>query len=149
MGAKKTMKTPRVVLDTNCIVSALLFSKGNVSWLRDAWMRQRFVPLVSHDSANELIRVLNYPKFQLNKNEQEIILAEFLPYAEVVRIKTVPKNLPALRDLNDLMFFSLAVLGNADALISGDAHILQVKSQLGRIPVLTVTEFAAWLEKRE
>jgi hypothetical protein len=47
------------------------------------------------------------------------------------------------------MFFSLAVLGNADALISGDAHILQVKSQIGRIPVLTVTEFAAWLEKRE
>lgn len=143
------MKTPRVVLDTNCIVSALLFSKGSVSWLKDGWMCHRFMPLVSHDTANELIRVLNYPKFQLDKNEQEIILADFLPYAEVVHIKSVPPNLPALRDPNDLMFFSLAVFGNADALISGDAHILQLKSQLGRIPVLTVTEFAAWLEKRE
>ena len=143
------MKTPRVVLDTNCIVSALLFSKGSVGWLKDAWMRRRFIPFTSHDTAGELIKVLNYPKFQLDKNEQEIILADFLPYAEVVRIKIVPKNLPALQDPDDLMFLSLAVLGNADALISGDAHILKVKSQLGRIPVLTVTEFAAWLEKRE
>ena len=143
------MKTLRVVLDTNCIVSALLFSKGSVSWLKDAWMRRRFIPLASHDTASELIKVLNYPKFQLDKNEQEIILADFLPYAEVVRIKTVPPNLPALRDPDDLMFLSLAVFGNADALISGDAHILKVKSQLGRIPVLTVTEFAAWLEKRK
>ena len=142
------MKTPRVVLDTNCIVSALLFSKGSISWLRDAWMRQRFIPLVSHDTANELIRVLNYPKFQLDKNEQEIILADFLPYAEVVRIKSVPQNLPVLEDPDDLMFLSLAVFGNADALISGDAHILKVKSQLDRIPILTMTEFAAWLEKR-
>jgi uncharacterized protein len=149
MGAKKTMKTPRVVLDTNCIVSALLFSRGSVSWLKDAWMRQRFIPLVSHDTASELIKVLSYPKFQLDKNEQEIILTDFLPYTEVVRIKIVPKNLPALQDPDDLMFLSLAVFGNADALISGDAHILKVKSQLGRIPILTVTEFAAWLEKRK
>ena len=143
------MKTPRVVLDTNCIVSALLFSKGSAGWLRDAWMHQRFIPLVSHDTASELIKVLSYPKFQLAKNEQEIILADFLPYAEVVRIKIVPHNLPALQDPDDLMFLSLAVFGNADALISGDAHILKVKSQLGRISVLTVNEFAAWLEKRE
>jgi len=143
------MKIPRVVLDTNSIVSALLFSKGSVGWIKGALMRRRFIPLTSRDTAGELIKVLNYPKFQLDKNEQEIILADFLPYAEVVRIKIVPINLPALRDPDDLMFLSLAVLGNADALISGDAHILKVKSQLGRIPVLTVTEFAAWLEKRE
>jgi putative PIN family toxin of toxin-antitoxin system len=147
MVAKETMKTPRVVLDTNCIVSALLFSKGSLAWLRDAWMRQRFIPLVSRDTAGELMRVLNYPKFQLDKNEQEIILADFLPYAEVVHIKIAPENLPALRDPDDLIFLSLAVTGNADVIVSGDAHLLAVKSQLGRIPVLTVTEFAAWLEE--
>ncbi len=148
MGAKKPMKTARVVLDTNCIISALLFSKGSLGWLRDTWMRQRFIPLVSRDTADELIRVLNYPKFKLNKNEQEIILADFLPYAEVVQIETIPKNLPDLRDQNDLIFLSLAVCGSADALVSGDAHILALKSQFGRIPVLTVAEFAVWLEER-
>jgi putative PIN family toxin of toxin-antitoxin system len=147
MGAKGTMKKPRVVLDTNCLVSALLFSKGKLSWLRDAWMCQRFIPLISRDTASELIRVLNYPKFQLDKKEQEIILAEFLPYAEVVHIKIVPKNLPKLRDPDDLIFLELAVYGNAEALVSGDAHLLAVESQLAPINVLTVTEFAAWLEE--
>ncbi len=148
MGTKRTMKKPRVVLDTNCIVSALLFAKGNLSWLRDAWMRQRFIPLISRDTANELIRVLNYPKFKLDKNEQEIILTEFLPYAEVVHIEIVPKNLPTLQDPDDLIFLELAIYGNAEALITGDAHLLAVKSELGPINVLTVAEFAAWLEEQ-
>jgi uncharacterized protein len=148
MGAKEPMKTPRVVLDTNCIVSALLFSAGSLVWLRDAWMRQRFIPLVCRDTADELIRVLNYPKFQLDKNEQEILLADFLPYAEVVHIENVPEKLPALQDPDDIIFLSLAIIGEADAIVSGDAHLLAVKSQFDRIPVLTVTEFAAWLESR-
>jgi putative PIN family toxin of toxin-antitoxin system len=149
MGEKETMKTPRVVLDTNCVVSALLFSKGSLAWLRDAWIRQRFIPLSSRDTTAELMRVLSYPKFQLNKDEQEIFLADFLPYTEVVNIKTVPKNLPVLRDPDDLMFPLLAIVGNADALVSGDAHLLVLKSQLGRISVLKVTEFATWLADRK
>ena len=143
------MKTACVVLDTNCIVSALLFSQGSLGWLRDNWMRQRFIPLVSRDTADELIRVLKYPKFKLDQKEQEIILADFLPYAEVVHIKTPPENLPAIKDQDDLIFLSLAVFGNADALVSGDAHILEVKCQLGKIPVLTVAEFAVWLDEHD
>jgi len=63
----------------------------------------------------------------------------------VVHIETAPKNLPALRDPDDLIFLDLAVYGNADALISGDGDLLAVKSQLGPINVFTVAEFAAWL----
>ena len=35
----------RLVLDTNVLVSALLFPTGAVSWLRDAWQAQAVVPL--------------------------------------------------------------------------------------------------------
>jgi uncharacterized protein len=79
MGKKPPIiKPPRVVLDTNCLISALLFSKGKLSWLRDAWQRERFTPLASRDTVEELIRVLAYPKFKLNKDELEILLADFL-----------------------------------------------------------------------
>ena len=101
MGAKEMIKTPRVVLDTNCVVSALLFSKGNARWLADAWMRQRFIPLISRDTASELIRVLSYPKFQLADGEQELLLADFLPYAEVVHIKKGTQKLPKIGDPDD------------------------------------------------
>ena len=62
-------KPPRVVLDTNCLISALLFSKGQLSWLRHAWQNGRCIPLVSRATIEELLRVLAYPKFKLNQYE--------------------------------------------------------------------------------
>ena len=146
MGKKSPVnKPPCVVLDTNCLISALLFSNGKLSWLRDAWQSSRFTPLASRDTVEELIRVFAYPKFKLNKNAQEILLADFLPYAETVQITEIPSGLPALRDPDDVMFLKLAVTAKADALISGDKDIHAVKHQLDGIPILTVAEFAEWL----
>jgi len=148
MGKKSQMnKPPRVVLDTNCLISALLFSNGKLSWLRDAWQSKRFIPLVSRDTVEELIRVFAYPKFQLNKIEQEILLADFLPYAETVQIAEIPSGLPTLRDPDDVMFITLAVTAKAEALISGDKDIHAVKHQLDGIPIFTVGEFAEWLSE--
>ena len=73
------MTRPRVVLDTNCLVSALIFSRGCFAWLREAWQGGRCVPLASRDTVGELLRVLNYPKFKLSRDEQEALLAEFCP----------------------------------------------------------------------
>jgi putative PIN family toxin of toxin-antitoxin system len=146
LGKKSPVnKLPRVVLDTNCLISALLFSNGKLSWLRDAWQSGRFTPLASRDTVEELIRVFAYPKFKLNKDEQEILLADFLPYVETVQITGIPSGLPALRDPDDVIFLELAVTAKADALISGDKDIHAVKHQLDGIPILTVAEFAEWL----
>jgi predicted nucleic acid-binding protein len=49
---------PRVVLDTNVVLSALLFRGGPTARLRDAWQNGRFVPLASTITADELVRVL-------------------------------------------------------------------------------------------
>lgn len=116
-------KPPRVVLDTNCLISALLFSNGKLSWLRAAWQSERFIPLASRDTVEELIRVFVYPKFKLNKNEQKILLADFLPYAETVQIAEIPSGLPTLRNLDDVIFLKLAATAKADALISDDKDI--------------------------
>ena len=55
------MSVPRIVIDTNCLVSALIFSWGKLAWLRQSWQSGRIKPLVSRQTANELIRVLAYP----------------------------------------------------------------------------------------
>ena len=34
------MNPPRLVLDTNVLLSALLFSSGTLTWLRRAWQRR-------------------------------------------------------------------------------------------------------------
>lgn len=139
------MSVPRVVLDTNCLVSALIFSRGRFAWLREAWQAKRFLALASHDTVSELLRLLAYPKFKLTRNEQETLLAEFLPYVETVKIDRTPEGLPDIRDADDIIFLVLADAGRADALVSGDGDIQAVRDQF-HIPILTVAEFADWLQ---
>lgn len=117
------MPVPRLVLDTNTVLSALLFSNGRLVWLRQAWQAQRFVPLVSRATVEELIRVLAYPKFKLTAAEREDLLADYLPFCETANVPDLT-NLPACRDAADMPFLALTLAAKADALVSGDADLL-------------------------
>jgi putative PIN family toxin of toxin-antitoxin system len=117
------MAVPRLVLDTNTVLSALLFSNGRIAWLRRAWQAQRFVPLVSRATAEELIRVLAYPEFKLTVAEREDLLGDYLSFCETADVPA-SANLPACRDAADKPFLALALVAKADALVSGDADLL-------------------------
>ncbi|ASF45047.1 putative toxin-antitoxin system toxin component, PIN family [Methylovulum psychrotolerans] len=136
----------RIVLDTNCIISALLFSKQKLAWLRHSWQND-ITALTSKDTAGELVRVLAYPKFKLTKPEQQLLLDEFLPYTETIAITTLPEGLPTIRDQADQKFLVLAVIGQAEALVTGDADILEIQADFHTPPIMTLAEFKAWLEK--
>jgi len=113
----------RVVFDTNTVVSALLFGHGQLSWLREHWRSGEVTALVSRPTIDELIRVLAYPKFDLNKAEIEALLADYVPFTSTV---TVPPQLqsPRCSDMNDQMFVDLAIQGQADILVTGDNVLL-------------------------
>ena len=133
--------TRRVVLDTNIVLSALLFNAGRLAWIRHAWQHGQLQPLVCRDTVNELLRVLAYPKFELSAQEQKDLLGDFLPYAEVIMLPTPWPDLPACRDEKDRVFLVLAHAGKADALVTGDADILAMRDVFpGR--VLTADELA-------
>ena len=133
------MKSSRVVFDTNVVVSALLFSAGRLAWLREAWRTGRAIPLVSRDTTQELIRVLGYPKFRLTAEEQRTLLADYLPFAEIVATPKA-RRLPDCRDPGDVPFLHLAAVAQADALVTGDEDLLALKRRF-RIPVMTAEEF--------
>ncbi len=116
------------LLDTNVALSALLFETGRLAWIRQAWQRQQLQPLVCTATARELIRALGYPKFQLTQTEQQHLLADFLPYAQVVEIPDPWPVLPACRDAKDQIFLVLAKVGNAQALVTGDRDLLAMQS---------------------
>lgn len=132
---------PRVVLDTNVVLSALLFGGGPTAQVRAAWMAGRFVPLASAATARELVRVLAYPKFRLAADEQQDLLADYLPSVQVVRIPVPPPVAPPCRDPFDLPFLHLAIAGKADALVSGDKDLLALAGRRGLCPVLSVEAF--------
>ena len=140
------MTTPaRVVLDTNVVVSALLFGGGASHRLRAAWQSGRILPLASTATARELIRVLAYPKFGLAPTEQEDLLADYLPWVSVIRIPEPPPRVPACRDPFDVPFLHLAVAGRARSLVTGDRALLELAGGIGPCVILTLEAFTASL----
>jgi putative PIN family toxin of toxin-antitoxin system len=116
----------RVVFDTNVVLSALLFH-GRLSWLVGHWQAGNCVPLVSHETAAELTRILAYPKFRLTAEEQLEALANYIPYCEAVGIA---KSCPVLcRDAKDQPLLDLAQSGRADLLVTGDEDLLVLAGQ--------------------
>ena len=89
----------RVVIDTNLIISALVFSQGKPAMLRRAWQHELFQPLISKATATELIRALNYPKFKLASHEQNELLADYLPWCQSVVIPNPAPKTPACKDV--------------------------------------------------
>lgn len=143
---KRGARPPRVVLDTNIVVSALLFSRSPAAQLRQAWHAGRFQPLASRVTAAELIRVLAYPKFKLSADDQAELLADYLPYTEAVAIPDPPPNVPPCRDPHDLPFLHLAVAGRADAPVSGDADLPALAGPAS-LRILTLGEFLTSLQE--
>ena len=84
-----------------------------------------------------------YPKFNLNKAEQALLLADFLPYAETVIIEQIPDGLPIIHDPDDQKFLLLAVVGQAEVLVTGDADILAIQSSFHTPPIMTLAEYKA------
>lgn len=134
----------RVVLDTNVVLSALVFRGGAAGQVRLAWQRGWVLPLASTATVQELVRVLAYPKFLLSKAEQDELMADYLPYAETVRIPQPPPLVPNCRDVLDVPFMHLALAGKAQVLVSGDRDLLAIAAEFERVslcPILTLDAF--------
>ncbi len=93
---------------------------------RTLWTTGRIQPYASKETVQELIRVLSGKKFKLNSQEQESLLTDYLPFAQVTNAspRAGHASLPICRDLRDQMFLVLAELGQVDYLVSGDQDLL-------------------------
>lgn len=134
----KKLMPLRVVLDTNALISALLFG-GRSGLLRDLWKSGRIIPLVSKETFAEFRKVLSYPKFKLSQREiRSILNEEILPFVEAV--ESVEQVTGVCRDPHDDMFLAAAAGGGAEYLVSGDQDLL-VLENFGKTRIVTVTEF--------
>jgi putative PIN family toxin of toxin-antitoxin system len=126
VGARKGVSR-RVVFDTTTVVSALLFTNGRLSWFRQHWREHGCVPLISRATAEELMRVLSYPKFRLSPEDRREVLADYLPHCEA--IEPAERCSTVCRDPNDQPFLDLAQCGKAHVLVSGDQDLLSLSGR--------------------
>ncbi len=129
----------RVVVDTNLVLSALVFS-GSLVRLRLAWQNHRFIPLASQATMTERIQVLAYPKFKLTPAEQADLLSDYLPFCDTVRLPDVLPPIPECRDPFDVPFLVLALVGKADYLVTGDQDLLCLADQFA-CPIMRAEDF--------
>jgi len=136
----------RAVLDTNVVISALVFRRGPTATLRQDWMAERFTPISDRPCASELIRGLAYPKFRLGREEIHALLADYLPFCEVVAALARSKmELPVCSDPDDQKFIDLADRGQAEVLVTGDRALLDLAGRT-RFAIEGPEEFLRRLE---
>ncbi|MBI5025666.1 MAG: putative toxin-antitoxin system toxin component, PIN family [Nitrospirae bacterium] len=121
---KKEKAVRKVVLDTNTLVSALLF-RGELSKIVDLWKNGSIVPMFSRETFREFKTVLEYPKFSLTEQEIKVIIEEeVLPYSEVIEITDKIKRV--CRDADDDKFIACALSASADLIVTGDKDLLDI-----------------------
>jgi putative PIN family toxin of toxin-antitoxin system len=133
----------RVVLDTNVVLSALVFNSATSRQLRAAWQSGQLLPFACTATVQELMRVLAYPKFKLTPTEQRELLADYVPFVAVVQMPDPPPGVPACRDTQDEVFMQLALVAGAEALVSGDQDLLALAGTMERelgCPIWTVQQ---------
>ncbi len=114
--------TNRFVVDTNVLISALLF-KNSVPFRAIELAEKQGTILYSEATLNELERVLNRKKFNkyLSLEERQVFLLKFISASELV---SITEKIAVCRDEKDNKFLELAVSGNANVIITGDLDLL-------------------------
>ena len=134
---------PRAVLDTNVLVSALITPAGASARLLTELRAGAFELILSPALLVELCEVLERPKLR-----RYVTPAEADAYVELLRrdgivVDDPPStDSPVSRDPDDQYLVDLASSERVDALVSGDARLLELGDSL---PVMTPADFLARL----
>jgi putative PIN family toxin of toxin-antitoxin system len=124
----------RAVLDTNVFISALF--GGRPEDVYRAALRGQFILITSPAILTELARTLR-DKFSLPESDITAYIRQIARTAKVVRPDT---RLAVVADDADNRVLECAVVGNADVIVSGDRHLLELREYSG-IPVVRPMDF--------
>lgn len=138
----------RLVLDTNVVASGLLW-EGTPARLIDAAQADEVELLTSRALLAELARILRRTKFRKAIAASGLTLDELvLGYADLATIVDPPPIAPTiLNDPDDDHVLACAVAAQADLIVSGDTHLLNLKAYQS-IPTVTPAEALTRLLQR-
>ncbi len=130
----------RVIIDTNVLISALLYERSLPYQLIASWRQGRFTLLTSTEQLDEMRRVTRYPKIRarLTPALAGRLINDLKAVADV--FVTLPE-VSVCRDPWDIYLLATIEVGHADILITGDkADLLSLGSHAGA-SIVTVRQF--------
>ncbi|MBI1869969.1 MAG: putative toxin-antitoxin system toxin component, PIN family [Chlamydiae bacterium] len=131
------MSIIKVVLDTNILISAIVFG-GKPKKILEMAIKGKISIAVSHPLIQELRGVLEGNKFQYPEEATEIILTELISVGEMVspteKISVISNDPP------DNRILECAITAKANCIVSGDHDLFTLKEFQG-IPIYTADQF--------
>ena len=130
----------RIVLDTNVLVSGLMFPSGAPGRIVGAGFDAQFDVVSSREQLEEIARVLAYPKIRRVLKWDEHRVEQFVEglYLKMDMVTSGSFAVEDLRDATDLPILAALVSANADVLVTGDRDLLVLRD---RYNVETPAEF--------
>jgi putative PIN family toxin of toxin-antitoxin system len=140
------MKSERVVIDTNVLISAALDDQSVPARARNVALQHG--QLIGTDATmQEFVTKLLAAKFDpyVSRAARETLLQRLQP---VIKIVPVVQTVKACRDSQDDKFLEAAINGRADVIITGDKDLLALHPFSG-VEILAPADYLARKAERE
>lgn len=131
----------RIVIDTNVVLAGLLWRGPPYSLLAQVGKTPGMQLFSSQALLDELADVLMRPSPTKRLNQINLtahsVLADYVRAVTVLQPQPLPQ--PVCRDPDDDEVLALALLAQADVIVSGDNDLLVLQSFMG-IPIVTAAQ---------
>jgi len=135
----------KVVLDTNILISAIVFG-GKPRQIFEAAIKGKIQLVLTEEIIEEMRRILEGKKFQYPKEITDLIIHELEALAEIVKPK---ERITVIeKDPEDNRVLECAQESQADFIVSGDTHLLEIQDYK-RTKIVTPEKFLDALCKLE
>ena len=131
------MKEPKVVIDSNVLVS-ILKGKPSLSLIYTLFKEERFKLVISAEVLKELSAVLYRPHLKIDSRDIKELFR--LIKAKAIRIDLPSPFIDACRDPKDNFILELAIKARADFIVTGDRDLLDI-GRYKSVRILSVSEF--------
>jgi hypothetical protein len=131
----------RAVIDTNVFISGLISKKSFPALVLDAWILNKFQPVISQQILEEYGAVILRKKFNvLGNKEKRMEIIKKLISLSWVSIVYPKQKIYIISDPKDNIFLECAVESKAKFIVSGDNHLLELK-EYRDIKIVTAKTF--------
>ena len=117
------MSPLRALIDTNVLVSAVIFG-GVPGAVVDAVREGAITGVVSLHILGEFREVLTRPRFGVDAALADALAEEIVDFCEVVAVERALGSWSV--DADDDPVVEAAIVGRADVVVTGDAHLLKL-----------------------
>lgn len=135
----------KAVFDTNIFVSSIFWEKGNPHKAVELALEKKIDVFTSVEILQELERILRRDF----KEPDEMIQKQLMLILEYANVTAVTKKVDVItKDPEDNKILACAISCNADYIVTGDKHLLELK-EYENVEIVTAKVFVEIIEKRD